>query len=294
MNALTAKVKRILPPPVRALLSRERRLLWSGWGSLGHAVARFRRVDVRTKIPPPPRSLQTFIGGSEYRDFQVIGESFRAYFINLARLEPDHTVLDVGCGVGRMAVALTSFLSPKGEYWGFDVSRRAIDWCRREISSRFHNFHFQWSDVFNSAYNPRGRQAARSYAFPFPDSTFDFVCLTSVFTHMLPADLERYLSEVARVLKPGGRCLATFFLLNDESKALIAAGASTQPFEDELPGCRVYARNVPEAAVAYEEQDVRRLYERVGLQADLLIYSGGWCGRASFVDYQDMIVAGRN
>ncbi len=58
-----------------------------------------------------------------------------------------------------------------------------------------------------------------------------FVLLTSVFTHMLPQDMDNYLSEVARVLKPDGRCLITYFLLNPESLALIDAEESSFNFQ---------------------------------------------------------------
>ena len=38
---------------------------------------------------------------------------------------------------------------------------------------------------------------------------------------MLSADMENYLKQIARVLKPGGRCLITYFLLNPESAKLM-------------------------------------------------------------------------
>src|SRR3954454_3335822 len=68
------------------------------------------------------------------------------------------------------------------------------------------------------------------YVFPYPNATFDFVFLTSVFTHMLPTDMEHYVSEIVRVLKPNGRSLCTFLLLNDESMRFMNAGFST-PFD---------------------------------------------------------------
>jgi ubiquinone/menaquinone biosynthesis C-methylase UbiE len=232
--------------------------------------------------------MVAFVGG---HDFKLIGDVFKRHFIDLVNLQPDHKVLDVGCGVGRVAVALTSFLSPESEYWGLDITRNGIQWCRREITARYPNFHFEWCDVYNQVYNPTGRQSARTYTFPFADGTFDFVFLTSVFTHMLPPDLEHYLSESSRVVKPGGKCLATFFLLNDESRKLIAAGSSKQQFAHQIDGCRVADRNMPEAAVAYDEDGVRQLYGKFGFHADESIFYGSWCGRASFVDDQDMIVA---
>ena len=231
------------------------------------------------------------VGG---HDFKLVGEVFKRHFVDLAHLQPHHRVLDVGCGVGRMAVALTSFLSPESEYWGLDITKSGIRWCRKEITSRYPNFNFLWCDVHNKVYNPTGKQSARTYRFPFPDRTFDFVFLTSVFTHMLPPDFEHYLSESSRVVTPGGSCLATFFLLNDESMNLIAAGSSQERFAYEIDGCRVGDKNMLEAVVAYDEGDVRQLYSNVGFRIDKSIFYGAWCGRASFVDYQDMIVARRD
>jgi len=47
---------------------------------------------------------------------------------------------------------------------------------------------------------------------------------------MLPTDMEHYVSEIVRVLKPNGRSLCTFLLLNDESMRFMNAGFST-PFD---------------------------------------------------------------
>ena len=60
----------------------------------------------------PPRSM-IFIGAG---DFVKIGEEFKNHFINLAGLQPNNRVLDVGCGIGRMAIPLTGYLTPGGEY----------------------------------------------------------------------------------------------------------------------------------------------------------------------------------
>ena len=289
-------IKRYIPSPVWSLLRKGYFRLRRSDEYLrdrylhARAIQRLPRPDLFTDVPTPSGSMVAFVGG---HDFKLVGEVFKRHFIDLANLQPDHKVLDVGCGVGRVAVALTSFLSPEGEYWGLDITRSGIQWCRKEITSRYPNFHFEWCDVYNEVYNPIGKQNATSYTFPFAESTFDLVFLVSVFTHMLPPDFEHYLSESSRVVKPGGKCLATFFLLNDESKKLIAAGSSKQRFPHEIDGCRVADRNLPEAALAYDEDGVRQVYENVGFRTDGPIHYGSWCGRASFVDYQDMIVARR-
>ena len=96
-----------------------------------------------------------------------------------------------------------------------------IKWCGNNITTKYPNFHFQRANVFNKYYNPTGEYKASEYKFPYNDNYFDLVILGFVFTHMLPTDLENYLSEVSRVLKINGRCLISFFLLNKESNSIL-------------------------------------------------------------------------
>ncbi len=58
----------------------------------------------------PPRGLANVGGG----DFREIGEGQLRCFVEIGGLKPDDADLDVGCGVGRMAVPLTRYLSGRG------------------------------------------------------------------------------------------------------------------------------------------------------------------------------------
>jgi len=64
---------------------------------------------------------------------------------------------------------------------------------------------------------PGGQINPKKFVFPYADSSFDLVFLTSVFTHMLPEDVKRYMEEISRVLKSGGRSVVTYFLVNPPS-----------------------------------------------------------------------------
>jgi len=130
-----------------------------------------------------------------------------------------------------MAIPLTKYLNKASHYEGFDIVADGINWCRENITTKYPNFNFRLADVFNKFYNPKGRKSPSDYEFPYENESFDFVFLTSVFTHMLPDGIENYMREIYRVLKKNGRCLITFFLLNDESRNLIQIEESDLDFK---------------------------------------------------------------
>ncbi len=245
------------------------------------------KIPFRRNIVSPPKN-KIFVGNG---DFRKIGNEFFRYFIKFGKLKPTEKILDVGCGIGRMAVPLTKFLDKKTVYEGFDIVVDGIDWCKKEISSKFPNFHFQLADIYNKAYNPAGKNKASEYRFPYENEYFDFVFLTSVFTHMLPADMDHYISEIARVLKKDGRCFITFFLLNEESLRLLDGGKSTIAFKHVVETFRVDNIDVPEGAVAYRESDIIELLKKYGLHTEQSARYGSWCGRKKFTSYQDIVLA---
>lgn len=245
------------------------------------------RVGGRSDRLVPPRRLD-FVGHS---DFVATGDEFLAHFVEYGELQPDEAVLDIGCGIGRMARPLMSYLSPTGRYEGFDVNRDGIGWCRRRYK-RFPNAHFRVADLFNARYNPRGAHRADEYRFPYPDAGFDVAIATSVFTHLLPDAADHYIAEAARTLRPGGRFFATFFLLNDVSRALVGQGRAGLPFGDVDEHVAIVDEAVPEEAVAFSEEWLFDALLRHGLTLTH-VCPGSWCGREEFVSFQDIVVAER-
>lgn len=218
-------------------------------------------------------------------------EEYLHYFIKFGGLKPDERVLDVGCGIGRMAIPLSQYLDGRGSYEGFDIVANWISWCKKKITPKYPNFRFTQVDVFNRVYNPNGKYKASEYRFPYQNESFDFVFLKSVFTHMLIRDMDNYFREIARVLKKGKRCLMTFFLLNKESVRLVNAGKSEMNFRYKGPRYRTIDMKVRERAIAYDEDFIRPLYRRYGLDITEPIRYGSWCGRKNFLRFQDTIMA---
>ena len=208
----------------------------------------------------------------------------------LAGLRPDERVLDIGCGCGQMALHLENYLVETGSYVGVDIHGPSIRWCQKRISRRRSNFQFAHIDVRNLAFNPEAKHDAETYRFPYDDRSFDLILLKSVFTHMRPAEVDNYLREVARLLKSDGRCLATFFLLNQEQATLAREGRNALPFRYGNGVWRYRYEHSPESAVAYDEGYVLELLEKHGLALKAPIYFGHWSGRKDGLSFQDILL----
>ncbi len=204
-------------------------------------------------------------------------------------LRPDHRVLDIGCGIGALAIGLLPHLS-SGSYEGFDISAEAIDWCQRSIGACHPRFRFQHANLANTAYNPKGSLRANGFRFPYADGEFDFAFLGSVCTHLMPDEVAHYLRELNRLLRPGGKSVISYYLLHEASLRGIAAGSSSLPFLYETAnGSRVVDRGSPEKAIAHPEAMIRRMYAEAGLRIQEPIRLGGWWH--GIAHQQDVIAA---
>lgn len=234
---------------------------------------------------PSDELIREHSGGIDRNTFILMGDEIAKHsLIGAARLPANGRLLDVGCGCGKIARPLVGYLGAQGGYDGIDITHAAIDWCRDAY--RGHpNFRFHLADLQSSRYNAGGATRASEYRFPFEANSFDVVFLGSVFTHLLPADTAHYLREIGRVLKPGGRCLSTFFVLDTQALANVEAGRTTPAFPHRWgnEGCRVELLDVPEAAIAYDEAAVRRMVTEAGLVVDAINH-GEW-GRGRLVPH---------
>jgi SAM-dependent methyltransferase len=245
------------------------------------------KLNYPQELMPPPH-MSTFVGKTQFRE---CGENFLRICIEIGGLKPDDSFLDVGCGIGRIAIPLTQYLSPEGIYEGFDPTPEGIDWCLKKIAPRYPNFKFQLIDLYNGCYNKTGKIKPSDFRFPYKRNTFDFVILDSIFTHMLPAEMEHYFSEIARVMKANGRCLISYFMLNPEIENFIKTRPQEFIFIPTSSGYRTINMEIHEGAVAYDENYILKLYDLNGLKIIKPIYYGTWCGRDKILEHQDLILA---
>ena len=237
----------------------------------------------------PPIHLRRYVG--PLASFEHSGGEFLAYLKLLGGLRADSRLLDIGCGCGLMALLLRDQLDAEGRYVGMDINGEAIAWCRQNITASRANFTFVHSDIRNPRYNPTGAQSAEDYVFPGEPHSFDLILAKSLFTHMRPPEVRHYLAEISRLLAPGGRALLTFFLLNEEQRALAEQGRNAIDFRFGEGDWRYFDADNPEIAVAYEEAPLREMLRATGLHPRGEIHYGTWAGRRDGLSFQDIIIA---
>src|SRR4051795_2043240 len=107
----------------------------------------------------------------------------------MSGLEPGAAALDVCCGTGDLALELAGRVGPDGSVVGCDFSERMLDAARRKAAARdAANVRFEWADALQ---------------LPYHDDSFD--AATVGFGARKLSDLDQGLTELARVLGPGGR-----------------------------------------------------------------------------------------
>jgi SAM-dependent methyltransferase len=223
-------------------------------------------------------------------DFRALGDELKTLLVRFG-LRPSDRVLDIGSGVGRVAIPLTHYLDRTGSYDGFDVVRRGVVWCQRHITPRYPNFRFHHVNVRNSEYRDSG-MSATDFHFPFPDDSFDFVFATSLFTHLVFAETRRYLHESARVLTSGGRLVATFFLLNEQSRAVLPQLDWHYRFPIERGPISLSDADNPAVGVAIDEAALVQLVGDAGFSRYEIHY-GQWAAGGEGVTFQDLVVCWR-
>jgi SAM-dependent methyltransferase len=152
-----------------------------------HFVEDYRAL-VRDLLARYPRdeAMARAVGGS----YDAVGEVEKQMLVAYG-LKPSDTIVDIGCGSGRLAKALASYLST-GRYLGTDVVPELLNYA------------------FEVAPEHTGLELVDDISIPFPDACADFACFFSVFTHLLPEECYCYLLEAKRVVKPGGRIVFSF------------------------------------------------------------------------------------
>ena len=161
-----------------------------------HGTTAFKRT-----ITPPKRFISGFCDvdhSNDSRSYLTYVNRINAYelsrfgkrqlFKRILKPRTGERILDIGCGAGHDALALARVVGRSGHVVGIDRSKTMIRAAQRQIQGQKCALEFRVCDAHH---------------LTFPDNTFD-ACL-AIGTLMFMENPSQVLTEVIRVLKPGGR-----------------------------------------------------------------------------------------
>ena len=151
------------------------------------------------RYPVPPEDLRWRATGLADAESFLLSGSAAVDFLDKEALGRDRksfrdfsSILDFGCGCGRLIRSLRPLCDQWAAIHGCDIDPAAIAWCKQNIPDA------SFSTV------------AETPPLHFQDKSIDLIYACSVFTHFDAANQFRWLAELQRIMKPGGYLLLTF------------------------------------------------------------------------------------
>jgi ubiquinone/menaquinone biosynthesis C-methylase UbiE len=192
---MSEELERTEPPETRLQRSDYKKV----WSNLSDTVGR----------------AKLHVGGTEDEELLTAGGRYNADFLRKrVGINPTDTVLEIGCGVGRLA----QHLAPYCRRWiGCDVSPNMLKFARERLAA-FSNIELVETSGYDLA--------------PIEDASIDMVYCTVVFMHLDEWERYGYVEEAFRVLRPGGRlCVDNVNLCSDKGWAVFEAHRKYSPAE---------------------------------------------------------------
>jgi SAM-dependent methyltransferase len=225
-------------------------------------------------LPPNHLRVRIGVGNNLFNNqpwYFIGAKDFWFFALNRSLVNFDSTIVDIGCGCGRFAWHFRDYdyngLRFRGKYIGIDIDKEMLDWCRRHFDSE--RFGFHQTTHASKVYNESG--SGLSYILPIASDSVDFVFSTSLFTHLLDAEILNYMSESFRVLKPDAVMAMNCFLIDYPPNTF----GYRHTFRHRLGNAYVESLKLPEAAVAFESRYLFDLAAKIGFRSSEIVTAPG-------------------
>jgi SAM-dependent methyltransferase len=187
-------------------------------------------------LPLPPLAYRRWVGPTEDERYDnptgtLVYPDFPA--------ERYESVLDFGCGCGRIARQLIQQVPRPRHYLGVDIHPEMITWCREQLAPAAPGFAFVHLDVHDRLVND-GPDKPDVLPLPAADDSVTLFEALSVFTHIVERQLPHYLRECARVLRADGEANASFLIFEKADFPVLDPARNALYIDDAYTAAAVY------------------------------------------------------
>ena len=237
-------------------------------------------------------SLSDVVGGG---DPELVAQEVIRVIEKYTNLASSESILDVGCGCGRIAAALTQYVDQKSHYIGIDIVPGLIDFARNFITPRYPSFQFVLLNQSNSSYDSWRQKEAETGIARLTEAasaqSIDLAISVSLFTHLDFAPALAMLTSIRDALKNDGRLFMTIFVLDASARDGVEAGRTAFSFKHRTPSGKLFAEknDDPTFAVAYDGALLDELISSAGFQLERRV-AGYWSIGGTGETFQDVLV----
>lgn len=211
------------------------------------------------------------------------------------------TLLDYGCGLGRLCYAFTERFGPdmSHRYIGYEIHPEAVEFLHTAYAD-YPNVSFlsdrlalsdSYVEIRQSVEDADGVAAEDVVLADRVKEQIDLEFSHSVFTHMYRKPIAHVLRELQTVM-PGSACVNTWLLVDEESSANVARGVADRKLPIRGDGFWTYDEKNPLMCTAYDIDVMYELYDAADHEI-LDVLWGTWSGRPATQQftYQDVVIS---
>ena len=190
----------------------------------------------------------------------------------------DTRILDLGCGVARLATGMLAEFGDDVDYLGVEPNQQFYEWSRDNIQRYHPRFQFKHLDVVSELYNPGGAVDGNELRIPAESSSVDLLYVWGVFTNIVAEHVEAYVPEFARVTRGGGKVFLT---------AYVEGGVPQASYNPD--GYVPFDYVVPLHVVRYNRDWLFSLFSGNGLEVEEFRYHGGMFPKQSEITLKRVV-----
>ncbi len=163
------------------------------------ANKKFRRANPGVSLPPDYLIYESF--RMDYNKYYFGGLETARWLISVLEKHVSFknlSILDWGCGPGRIVRHLPSLLDKSCKIYGADYNSKSIEWCRKNLKG---------ISFYRNSLSP---------PMTYDDNSFDIILGLSIFTHLSEEMHNFWFNELLRIIRING-----IILLSTQGEAFL-------------------------------------------------------------------------